>query len=540
MKRTFYLTLIISLGLFCHAHSQTINIHSISYARQTIGDNGYTLDGFQMSSSRQKLLNPTNFSATGIYPKSVNIFDGYVNSNSLINVSTLPTDYIFFFGAFNQNAASLAQFTTEEIDSLYSWSVRGGKLIIGGSPSTQGYAPDVLNSKWGFDFVNVMPSYYVPTPLGQTTDIFNGPFGSVIVANQGGGAQGYFTVMPTNSTVLAVDVLGNPTIIMDCNTLDLIVADVDGYTSLGGVSSGNSITSVQDKYWANTIAFMDGLQPLPVISFDAGVISLNSEYVEYQWYNNGNPISQEATYAPVDCGVYYVEVTFYGGCKVFSDSVIVEVSSVFVDGIDIETCYSYLIPGTNINFTESGSYVDTIAGINGCDSMIVYNITIHNSSNSSVTVIICDNDTYTSPSGIYTWNTPGQYVDILTDGNVMGCDSIIFIELILCDTIIDVPIEVEPTVYSPQLEMPNVFTPNNDGINDYFKPIIMQGVEHFEIVIYNRWGQEMYRSGEKLTGWDGKFNGNECSEGVYFWEVQYVFENEMKRNNLIGQLTLLR
>ena len=123
----------------------------------------------------------------------------------------------------------------QKIDSLYSWSNRGGKLIIGSGVVSllANYDASVLNSKWGFSYTHELPSGFIPTPIGLSTAIFNGPFGNITVATQGGAGQGYFHQIPTNSTVLATNANGGPTLVMDCNTLDLIIADVDGYTSLG-------------------------------------------------------------------------------------------------------------------------------------------------------------------------------------------------------------------------------------------------------------------------------------------------------------------
>lgn len=78
---------------------QSINIHSISYLRQPLFQNEYTLDGaFMIQSSRQKLLNPNNFGPMGLYNKSVSIYDGYTSSNSLINVAQQPKSTLFFLG----------------------------------------------------------------------------------------------------------------------------------------------------------------------------------------------------------------------------------------------------------------------------------------------------------------------------------------------------------------------------------------------------------------------------------------------------------
>lgn len=318
----------IMFGLFLlyiesNINAQTININSISNARQTGGYNGYTLDGQFMVDSRAKLLNQNNFGTSGIYPKSINIIDGYATSGSLTQISTVPINQIFFFGAFDLTNPTTQQFTTAEIDSLYNWSKRGGKLIIGASAKyATGYDPSVLNSKWGFDIILNSPNSFVPTTNGNNTDIFNGPFGTVFSANQGGGAQGYFDLMPTNSVVLAINGNGSPTLFMDCNTLDLIIADVDGYTSLGGITAGDSINNSQDRFWVNTIAFMDKLQPLPQITNNTNSLSIDSIYIGYQWYLDGNPIpnATSPTYNLAVSGYYQVEVIFNGGCSVKSDS----------------------------------------------------------------------------------------------------------------------------------------------------------------------------------------------------------------------------
>ncbi len=62
------------------------------------------------------------------------------------------------------------------------------------------------------------------------------------------------------------------------------------------------------------------------------------------------------------------------------------------------------------------------------------------------------------------------------------------------------------------IRIPNVFTPNGDGINDIF----MEGFPDVALVIINRWGQEIYRG---LGGWNGKCNGQEMSAGTYFYMI---------------------
>jgi hypothetical protein len=326
-RATRLLLLVLLASLLYHKGTcQSITLHSIADARQTGGDNGYTMDGSRMMLfSRPKLLSPGNFGPSGIYPKNVFIIDGYQTSGSLTQISAVPTTDMFFFGTFDRQEASLQTFTTAEIDSLYNWSKRGGKLIIAASavlpnPGVGLFDTRILNSKWGFDIILDVTSMIVPTPTGIGTSIFNGPFGGVSYAYQGGSSQGFFFTTPPNSVVLANTVAGDPTLIVDCNTLDLIVSDVDPYTILGGITQGPDINNVQDAFWANTIAFMDQMEGPPVITRNGYTLSTGT-YSAYQWYWNGAPING-ATGQSLDVdtnGIYSVKVTLSCTCEVMSD-----------------------------------------------------------------------------------------------------------------------------------------------------------------------------------------------------------------------------
>jgi gliding motility-associated-like protein len=74
---------------------------------------------------------------------------------------------------------------------------------------------------------------------------------------------------------------------------------------------------------------------------------------------------------------------------------------------------------------------------------------------------------------------------------------------------------------------PNVFTPNGDDINDFFKPrfINLNDITSYEMVIFNRWGQQVYNCVNKNDkGWDGTYLGQKCDIATY----QYVLTMELK------------
>lgn len=77
-------------------------------------------------------------------------------------------------------------------------------------------------------------------------------------------------------------------------------------------------------------------------------------------------------------------------------------------------------------------------------------------------------------------------------------------------------------------ELPNVFTPNGDGVNDLFKPYPYKFVEKINMTIYNRWGNEVFKTEDPDINWDGKDlqTGKPVSDGVYYY-VCDVYENRL-------------
>lgn len=92
------------------------------------------------------------------------------------------------------------------------------------------------------------------------------------------------------------------------------------------------------------------------------------------------------------------------------------------------------------------------------------------------------------------------------------------------------------------MDIPNSFTPNGDGVNDYFFPrkLLSNNVVGFSMKIFNRWGQLIFETNAADgRGWDGNFNGKAQPAGVYIYEILGVLQNgSTERYN--GNVTLLR
>lgn len=85
-------------------------------------------------------------------------------------------------------------------------------------------------------------------------------------------------------------------------------------------------------------------------------------------------------------------------------------------------------------------------------------------------------------------------------------------------------------------DLPNVFTPNGDNLNDVFT-INAQNAVSIEVLIMNRWGNVVFESNDVNFGWNGKVNndGRECTEGTYFYKFKLVGEGDqvVERHNYL-------
>ncbi len=87
--------------------------------------------------------------------------------------------------------------------------------------------------------------------------------------------------------------------------------------------------------------------------------------------------------------------------------------------------------------------------------------------------------------------------------------------------------------------LPNAFTPNKDGLNDYFLPLMNNAI-FYELKIYNQWGALLFTSTQTSEGWDGKYNGQESPSGVYVAWIKYKQKWDNKEKAESVNFTLLR
>ena len=94
--------------------------------------------------------------------------------------------------------------------------------------------------------------------------------------------------------------------------------------------------------------------------------------------------------------------------------------------------------------------------------------------------------------------------------------------------------------YCPQdVYIPNAFSPDRNGINEFFVPVTGGNVLlDYYMIIYNRWGQKVFESYDYHTGWNGTLNGNDSPSGLYTYLIMYKISDP--KNQVAGELQKIR
>lgn len=247
--------------------------------------------------------------------------------------------------------------------------------------------------------------------------------------------------------------------------------------------------------------------------------------LSYQWYKNGIALIGETNAAlnnPPGEGDYHVVLESKEGCVA---------TEPFVYQIPTKTtaksqtiCEGEIYSFGNQELEKTGVYWDTLKTVNNCDSIIELDLRVEANIEEHVSIKIFPSESYNI--GSFAFNRQGNYRETIPSSN--GCDSVVHLTL---------------AVY--QVYAPNVFSPNGDGINDFFtisggKDLVQ--IKNFKI--FDRWGNQVFAQQELLPnaesmGWDGQIIGKAAAIGVYLYTANLVMDDGKERL-FSGVLTLLR
>lgn len=250
------------------------------------------------------------------------------------------------------------------------------------------------------------------------------------------------------------------------------------------------------------------LNPPPFVTDDAGCFG----------YNNGSAIVYPPSSNPVGAaGPYSYEWIYQGSSAVVSNSDSLHNAFAGTYTVTATSAYGCSIDQTIIIGQEASHYDSLKISTNYCpgdDPIILHGPSGYSSyawyadQNANGTVISTADSLIVyqpSPGAAYTLEMPG-----------IAPDS--------CDIILKIILDYSPPPITPDfITKVNVFTPNDDGLNDYFmlNEKSFAYIADFHIKIYNRWGRLVFKSDDITSQWNGKVDGASGTESVYYWIAEY-------------------
>lgn len=141
-------------------------------------------------------------------------------------------------------------------------------------------------------------------------------------------------------------------------------------------------------------------------------------------------------------------------------------------------------------------------------------------------------------NGTYTW-TPPDYLSCVNCANPTATPpqpmlyTVSYEDLNGCVAKAAVRIHFDPLVY-----VPNTFTPDGQGKNNTFLPIL-GNILSYHLSIFNRWGELLFESYNPAIGWDGTYHNMVCPDGTYVWKIRYQ-DRQKINHDIVGHVNLIR
>jgi gliding motility-associated-like protein len=141
-----------------------------------------------------------------------------------------------------------------------------------------------------------------------------------------------------------------------------------------------------------------------------------------------------------------------------------------------------------------------------------------------------DGESSTTEHPMHEYTYPGVYPVTLTVTNTYGCEGRITDEVVVTNDF--------------QVYIPNSFTPNNDGLNDVFMPVMegMEFVTRYEFQVFNRWGEVVWETTNPNIGWAGNPKGEDYYSESETYSYQLIIEIEQSAETKVyrGLMTMVK
>ena len=410
------------------------------------------------------------------------------------------------------------------------------------------------NSSSNSIYVNTAGTYYVTSTTGCGSDTD--------------------TITITNALNINVTLTANNNTICQGDIATLTASGANNYTWFNSTTGTNTTVNTSGNYYVigYNNCYQDSqsisitvIQP-PALNINSNITTIcngDSAIITASGSNNylWNTSDTSASITVFNSGTYIV--TTSNSCFSVTDSIVIlggnhPIASIIGDSIFCNNIVltasggdSYLWSSGGNNLTETYNISGQIFVIatNSCGSDTAYHNIVNHGVNTSfhsdyiptTETPVTVNFTNTSTNATnYFWtfgdgNTSNQTNPSNTYTEQESYNVVLTANNQYCSNTYEQTIIIESlnTVY-----LPNVFTPNGDGMNDTFN-LKGENILSFTGSIYNRWGENIYNWENTNSGWDGTYKGKLVSDGTYFYLIKIVWDNNEKEI-LKGSITILK
>ncbi|GLR15417.1 hypothetical protein GCM10007940_00320 [Portibacter lacus] len=309
-----------------------------------------------------------------------------------------------------------------------------------------------------------------------------------------------------------------------------IVPNEDIYAIAIGPPCALNTSSVNLYYYFDNLIlaeskfFSKNIQEKESVCVDDFEISVTpNENATYQWYKDGIAIIGEtnSSYNPhLIEGDYSVMEYLDGQCNL-SKIYPYEVPE-FVTEVNLTICEDEPYDFNSNLLLEPGIYIDTVLTEMGCDSIVILDLRVKGKQESYISAKIFEGDVYKIEN--FSFSEDGAYE--LNLQTAEGCDSLVNLDLAFY-----------------KVYIPNIFSPNGDGVNDEFEIFIEEPDLFIHAVsIFNRWGNRVYHASDLMNesaySWDGTIANQFSDPAVFTYLIEFDLEND-KKKVIVGDITLV-
>lgn len=399
---------------------------------------------------------------------------------------------------------------TNNSDEDKNWKEYAGACLL--SPLK---ANDTYLFEFHVGFVDILSSPGINITFFGTTDCENLPFG---VGNDAFGC-------PTNGPGwirLGSTFVGAPTSRWVKSSIEITPEE-----DIKAIAIGPDCPATLSPF--ETYYFFDNLVLADLRSFQFNISKVSHPCSEdftlkvpeepglsYQWYKEGIALIGETSTQLSQSygeGEYQVRLLEDTTCKV--STIYNHTIPVFTNHVVETICEEDVYPFGERLLSETGNYIDTFKTVNNCDSIVSLDLQVLEKTTDTISVKIFEGET--CEIGNYSFNNEGDHLARLVSHH--GCDSLVYLHL---------------DYY--HIFIPNSFSPNNDGVNDFFK--VYGGDDLIGIptlTIFDRWGNQIYNGPQ----WDGTHQSTFLNPGVFIYVAKVKMDDGLERQ-FSGSVTLLR